>query len=295
MTVVQFGVPRAALVSEAMRRLPAEFVDTTAWSLATIERILDALDTCVTEGLPYRMRAVMRAVAHAPRLDELHALTDAACDAVLASRLHRKDAAARQQVDDARCVIKQALRELEFEQPPPAASGGEAVTLALLRSAALRDPTVLERAENTAALASRIAGELKLPEEVVRATVLAARVHDLFGDERSDPRSHCELGEQFLAQTPGLEGLAPIVRSHHERIDGRGYPDGLAGDLIPIEARIVAVADAFIARVSRATTNQRALRQTAEQLLAHAGTLYDCDVVAATLRVVGFRVRRMSA
>ena len=56
---------------------------------------------------------------------------------------------------------------------------------------------------------------------------------------------HPELGEELLMGIPSLTHLAPIIRGHHERIDGSGYPDGLAGTEIPIESRIIAVADAF--------------------------------------------------
>ncbi len=63
-------------------------------------------------------------------------------------------------------------------------------------------------------------------------------------------KQHAAFGGEILAQIPSLAQYAPIVRAHHERVDGSGYPDGFAGDVIPFEARVVAVADAFHAMVS---------------------------------------------
>ena len=60
-------------------------------------------------------------------------------------------------------------------------------------------------------------------------------------------RTHAEIGESILRRIAGLSDAAPAVRHHHERFDGSGYPDGLAGDEIPIEARIVACADTYSA------------------------------------------------
>ena len=58
-------------------------------------------------------------------------------------------------------------------------------------------------------------------------------------------RTHAEIGERSSGASPGWRDAAPAVRHHHERWDGAGYPDGLAGEAIPIEARIVAAADAY--------------------------------------------------
>ena len=60
-------------------------------------------------------------------------------------------------------------------------------------------------------------------------------------------RHHAIAGEALVSVVPGLSNAAQIVRSHHERFDGTGYPDGLAGEQIPLAARIVAAADAFVA------------------------------------------------
>ena len=100
-------------------------------------------------------------------------------------------------------------------------------------------------------------------------------------------RRHTEIGERILAAAPALIRIAPIVRSTHERLDGNGYPDGLAGEEIPLPARIVSVADAFDAMVTE-RPYRRALSPGAAlaELRRCAGTQFDPDVVEAFAAVV---------
>ncbi len=105
-------------------------------------------------------------------------------------------------------------------------------------------------------------------------------------DEFEHIKLHTVLGERillpFLSESPTV---LHIVRSHHERIDGSGFPDGLAGDAIPMEARIVAVADAYDAMTTnRAYRPSRAASAAMEELYACAGTHFDADVVQAFAR-----------
>ncbi|HXG45356.1 MAG TPA: HD domain-containing phosphohydrolase [Gemmatimonadales bacterium] len=104
-------------------------------------------------------------------------------------------------------------------------------------------------------------------------------------DEWAHIMEHVVLGERILEplarETPGV---LRIVRHHHERMDGRGFPDGLAGDRIPIEARIVCVADAFDAMTtSRAYREPRVPAEACRELLAGAGSQFDPQVVEAFL------------
>jgi response regulator RpfG family c-di-GMP phosphodiesterase len=97
-------------------------------------------------------------------------------------------------------------------------------------------------------------------------------------------RQHTLLGERILSAAPALRPVARIVRASHERWDGAGYPDGLAGKAIPLAARIVAVCDAYDAIISdrcyRAARSNRAARA---ELLREAGRQFDPVVVAAFL------------
>jgi HD-GYP domain-containing protein (c-di-GMP phosphodiesterase class II) len=101
-------------------------------------------------------------------------------------------------------------------------------------------------------------------------------------------RRHTIEGEELLVQTAGLEHLAPAVRASHEAWDGTGYPDGLAGEGIPLAARIVACADAF-----DAMTSDRAYRrgvppaEAAARIAEGAGGQFDPRVAEALLAAVG--------
>jgi len=99
-------------------------------------------------------------------------------------------------------------------------------------------------------------------------------------------RSHAETGERLLDPV-GLPGVLAIVRSHHERWDGGGYPDGTSAERIPLGARIVGVADAFDAIVeSRPYRRGRTARAALHEIRRHAGTQFDPGCVAALAAVV---------
>ncbi|MES1248971.1 MAG: HD-GYP domain-containing protein [Actinomycetota bacterium] len=120
-------------------------------------------------------------------------------------------------------------------------------------------------------------GKVKIPPEIINKS------GPLSEDEWTVMRTHTILSEQMLEQIGGLLGeVGRIVRSCHERWDGAGYPDALAGEAIPLEARIVCACDAWSAmRTDR--TYRRALTQDAAiaELQACAGTHFDPDVVDA--------------
>jgi HD-GYP domain-containing protein (c-di-GMP phosphodiesterase class II) len=79
----------------------------------------------------------------------------------------------------------------------------------------------------------------------------------------------------------------PIIRHHHEHIDGNGYPDGIKGDQIELHARIIAVADAFDAMISdRHYRRHLSLEKTREQLIEGAGTQFDANVVTVLLDII---------
>ena len=110
-----------------------------------------------------------------------------------------------------------------------------------------------------------------------------ARLTDV---EFEQVKAHAELGARILAQA-NLHEEAEWVLAHHERMDGHGYPKGLRGDEIPLEARILAVADAYEAmtsdRVYRKAIGEDAARAELERC---AGTQFDPEVVAAFLRAL---------
>jgi HD-GYP domain-containing protein (c-di-GMP phosphodiesterase class II) len=124
-------------------------------------------------------------------------------------------------------------------------------------------------------------GKLRTPVEILH------KPGSLTDDEWAILRRHPGEGQEMLERVGGmLAEIGPAVRGHHERWDGRGYPDGLAGTDIPLAARIICVCDAF----SAMTTNRpyRAampVEDAIAELVACSGTQFDPDVVAALLRV----------
>ncbi|MFN2469180.1 MAG: HD domain-containing phosphohydrolase [Gaiellaceae bacterium] len=125
-------------------------------------------------------------------------------------------------------------------------------------------------------------GKIGIPDEILRKpTALTA-------SERRLIRNHTILGEQMLSGVGILQGEGlQVVRSHHERWDGRGYPDGLAADAIPLGARIFAVADALDAITSDRPYHSGVCWADAEiEIVAQASSQFDPDVVEA------FRGRR---
>ena len=106
-------------------------------------------------------------------------------------------------------------------------------------------------------------------------------------EEREIIERHPELGERILAPIDQLADVRPIVRACHERFDGTGYPDGLRGDEIPLEARIIFACDAFHAMTSnrpyrKALPGDEAFRRLAEA----AGSQFDPQIVEVCLRVL---------
>ncbi|MGH2820213.1 MAG: HD-GYP domain-containing protein, partial [Actinomycetota bacterium] len=141
------------------------------------------------------------------------------------------------------------------------------------------DPRALKRLE-LGALFHDI-GKIGIPSEIL------LKPGPLTGEEWHVMETHPELGERILHPIERLERVRPIVRACHERVDGRGYPDGLRGDEIPIEARIIFVCDAF-----HAMTTDRPYRQAmpvdeaARRLREGAGTQFDAEVVEAFLTLL---------
>jgi diguanylate cyclase (GGDEF)-like protein/putative nucleotidyltransferase with HDIG domain len=174
---------------------------------------------------------------------------------------------------------------------------------ALAAAVDARDPYTRSHSARVAALARNIAEEMQLGADQIRRVQLGALLHDigkigvpdailnkpaaLTEDEWVIMRTHSMLGASIVSAVEPLRDLVPIIRSHHERYDGAGYPDQLGGDLVPIESYIVSAADAFEVIVSRRAYKQA---QTVEfactELLEFRGTQFHPAVVDAFLRLL---------
>ncbi|MBI4278494.1 MAG: HD domain-containing protein [Armatimonadetes bacterium] len=165
-----------------------------------------------------------------------------------------------------------------------------------------RSSFTARHSERVSWLAQRLARRLDLSEDDVEAVGIAAKLHDLGKviqrtnlEEKPGPltpeewamiHQAPEIAAEVIARLPGFEGVARFVRYQRERCDGRGQ-HGLAGEAIPVGARIIAAADAFDAMVtSRPYRPALSCEQTLAQLIADGDTRFDRRVVAALLALV---------
>ena len=183
------------------------------------------------------------------------------------------------------------------------------VVAALLATLEARDPATAEHARVVGAWCARLTRTLGLSAEqsafaercgllhdigkVMTAAEIIQKPGPLDPIEWGEMHAHAGIGARILDAIPCLRDVAPIVRAHHERIDGKGYPDRLAGDAIPFAARIVAVADAFDAMASRRPYREAlSLDRALDVLLAARGTQFDPVVVDAFVALLRPELRR---
>lgn len=166
-----------------------------------------------------------------------------------------------------------------------------------------RDSSTFHHSERVASYAVAVAGELGLDQALIELIEQAASVHDLgkigvpdrvllkpgplTTDERATMWLHTEIGARILSQFHLFRSGAEIVLHHHEAFDGSGYPAGLAGDAIPLGARVVAVADAFDAMTSdRPYRRALSVDEAIERFHIGSGRQWDPVVVGALLRLI---------
>jgi putative nucleotidyltransferase with HDIG domain len=169
---------------------------------------------------------------------------------------------------------------------------------ALVATLDARDQYTAGHSAAVAIYARDIAKRMGLTEERQELVHLCGLVHDigkiglpagllekpgpLTLEERRQMEQHSEIGERILRNVDDYSEIAAVVRSHHERIDGMGYPDGIRGDQIPRLARIIGVADAYDAMTSDRPYREALPSRVARMRLAQAvGTQFDTAVVAA--------------
>jgi response regulator RpfG family c-di-GMP phosphodiesterase len=165
-----------------------------------------------------------------------------------------------------------------------------------------RDSYTAGHSRRVTEIALAIAARLELPEPEVKTLRLAGLIHDvgkigiedtilrkpgrLTEEEFAAIRTHPERGVQIIEPLDFLRGALPIVRHHHEYFDGCGYPAGLAGDAIPLGARIVAVADTYDAITSsRAYRVARPQEAALAELSRCSGSQFDPELVEAFLDI----------
>jgi len=187
----------------------------------------------------------------------------------------------------------------------PDDESGEAARVAatLARAAAVREGVPHEHECSVAELAELVGRELGLPESLQADLRLAGLLHDvgtiavagavlskpgpLDEDEWVILREHPRIGADMVARIPGLARTQLAIRHHHERFDGKGYPDRLAGESIPMAARVLAAVDAYNAMTEvRPYRDARERDDALDELRRNAGTQLDPAVVEALCRVL---------
>ena len=174
----------------------------------------------------------------------------------------------------------------------------------LVRAIEERSPDLREHTDGVARLADRVAQRLGIGDTERGPIRHAALLHDvgkvaipdsilqkpaaLDAAERAFIERHTIIGERILRAAPSLGAIAPLVRSSHERWDGAGYPDRLAGEDIPLGSRIVFACDALDAMTSSLRTYRVPLSESAalDEIAACAGTQFDPQVAAALIAIV---------
>ena len=225
-------------------------------------------------------------------VDDVVAGLDAGADDFLAKPFHEAELLAR-----LRSARRLALVMAEMES-------AQGVVAALANAVEAKDSMTEDHCQRLAGLSHLLATAAELDPVTIKAVVVGALLHDigkigvsdlilkkpgaLTDDEWIEMRRHPIIGEQICRPLASSREFAPIVRHHHERWDGFGYPDRLKGREIPIGARIVGLVDAFDAIIHERPYRQGKTKEEAmAELTAEAGRQFDPDLVERFAAIVG--------
>jgi len=252
------------------------------------ERVRGAVSASPIEG--HDVTVSVGAVRTTDVLRDMDAVADAADRALYSAK--------RRGRDQVRLYADLTVEDFVAEEP-------EAIRLAqaLATAASVREGMPALHCQQVADLSAAVAAQLGLSDAMVMRCRIGGWLHDvgksvipdhilgkrggLTEEEWQVMRNHTVIGDEIVRRIAGLGEAAPAIRSHHERFDGSGYPDGLAGAAIPVEARIVAAADAYSAITSdRVYSRGRARAEAIVELRGVAGRHLDPDVVEALVAVL---------
>jgi putative nucleotidyltransferase with HDIG domain len=214
---------------------------------------------------------VDRTCAAYAEFPQIGSMLAGSCRAVIASLT--EDAGRPSELVAELCALEQSITGVAFKARSPRTKANvplddiDSVIHELLEKLEAADPLTSEHSHAVSAWCGRIGRRLSLSETEVTYVARCGLVHDL-GKMHTPPdvlgaprsltesewvlmRAHSSAGEEIVRSYKPLRHLAPAVRSHHERLDGTGYPDGLVGSQITLATRIVTVADAFNAMIGR--------------------------------------------
>jgi response regulator RpfG family c-di-GMP phosphodiesterase len=177
----------------------------------------------------------------------------------------------------------------------------EGTVKALIATIDVKDHYTCSHSEKVAKWSSVIADELGVVSSEKRQVVQSAHMHDigkigideqilnkedsLSDAEYTEMKKHPEIGASIIMHVPFLVDVVPVIRHHHERFDGKGYPDGIQGETIPLGARIVMIADAIDAMMhARPYRDSLPKEKIYQELEDNAGTQFDPEMVNVLLK-----------
>lgn len=179
-------------------------------------------------------------------------------------------------------------------------SGLQDVINCVITTVEAKDMYTAAHSERVRELSSLLGTKLGLSESTVKDLEVASYLHDigkigvpdsvlkkpgrLSEEEFALMAKHCEIGSDIIGKAKGFKETAEIILHHHERFDGKGYPDGISGYSIPLQSRIIAVADSIDAMTSRRVYRDRlSLDDCREQLIKFSGKMYDPAIIQIAL------------
>jgi putative nucleotidyltransferase with HDIG domain len=166
----------------------------------------------------------------------------------------------------------------------------------LVRIVNAKDKYTYGHSERVGKYAVAIAEKMRLPEDDIKTIKIGAFLHDigkievsrailmkrggLTDEEFELVKKHPHWGAEMVKTVDALQPVIPLLKYHHERYDGKGYPKGLKGERIPLHARIMAVADSFDAMTSnRPYGNRKNVKEAVEEMKRCSGTQFDPEIV----------------
>lgn len=294
---------RSGIADAVLGRLPPR--PTGQASALIVRSLVSAMGKAIEASSPEPVVSWARMAHGAYTVATLHELVCAVCDtaAEVGEPLHLDFSALLVFLEIVKVNVSEAFPlapGTRFEDPARTAGNVIDGILAMLKA---RDEATCAHSHATGAWCRRLSEQLSLSSASTDFIVKCGILHDigkigtpdailqkpgpLTSDEWRIMQKHAEFGAEILDELPTLAAYAPIVRAHHERWDGRGYPYGLKADETPFEARVVAVADAFHAMISTRPYRPAIGQREAMAILREGrGTQWDARIVDAMIAML---------
>lgn len=305
--------PDTAISAHAVEMLSDEVFASLPCAESSVALCADRISEALRTGDPTAIKTWLLRETHAASQKEIFGVLDATCNAVAASARDLKQLRLMSALlEQVRAEVSDDMHEMHSSRriDNMKAPDIQKVASGLLSMIEAYDADTAVHLRATATLARRIAETMHLSPKMIADIELAALMHDigkirvpvevltkpgsLTAHEWGLMKQHPQTGFEMLERVAELQHVAHIVKSHHERIDGAGYPDRLIGDEIPLEARVVAVADAFHAMtVKRSYRDKMGPKAALDELYANRNTQFDAVVVAALCENFGYVPREI--